>query len=60
MILLWPVPSGTIVVVGWMIVPFHRALDDGLRRGLPLCGVGGHHRGSNEAAERSGNKQTQH
>src|SRR6516165_7453060 len=37
-----------------------RALD-GLRRGrLPLGGLGGHLRGSNEAAERRGNKQTQY
>src|SRR6516225_2767167 len=35
-----------------------RALDDGLRCGLSLGGVGRHHRGSNEAAERSGNKRT--
>src|SRR5262249_61017083 len=37
-----------------------RALDDGLRRGrLPLGGVGGHHRGTNEAAERGLNKRTE-
>src|SRR5215468_7371031 len=35
-----------------------RALDDGLWRGLPLGGVGWHHRGSKEAAECSGNKRT--